>query len=81
MSIDNEKESIIEIMFDMEVRLTRAHPMVEENTNQVAVEKGPLLYCVESPDIDVASIDDIMLTPNQCLKKILIRSWIEKYWL
>ncbi len=69
VSIDNEKESIIEIMFDMEVRLTRAHPMVEENTNQVAVEKGPLLYCVESPDIDVASIDDIMLTPNQCFEE------------
>lgn len=69
VSIDSEKESTIEIMFDMEVRLTRAHPMVEENTNQVAVEKGPLLYCVESPDIDVASIDDIMLTPNQCFEE------------
>ncbi len=57
-------ETKIEVFFDMDVRLTTAHPMVEEDTNQVAVEKGPLVYCVESFDIDVATVDDIMLTPD-----------------
>ena len=73
VNIDSEKESYIEIMFDMEVRLTTAHPMVEENTNQVAVEKGPLLYCVESSDIDAESIDDIMLTPDHRFEEYTYR--------
>jgi DUF1680 family protein len=28
-----------------------AHPLVEEARNQVAVVRGPLVYCLESPDL------------------------------
>ena len=35
----------------MEPRLVRANSLVEENRNQAAVERGPLVYCVESCDI------------------------------
>lgn len=44
----------------MGARLMTADPRVEEARNQVAVMRGPVLYCVESPDlpagVDVASV-------------------------
>ncbi|MEG1847744.1 MAG: glycoside hydrolase family 127 protein [Lachnospiraceae bacterium] len=49
------------IKFDMPVRYTVAHPLVEENTNQAAIERGPLVYCMESPDVNVTTLDDIYL--------------------
>ena len=57
----------------MEARLTGAHPMVEENINQVAVERGPLVYCIEGMDADAETLDellipsDIRLTPEKFL--------------
>lgn len=51
----------IEVFFDMPVRLTVSHPMVEENSNQAAVERGPLVYCVESLDAKVETLDDLLL--------------------
>src|SRR5262249_44833796 len=35
----------------MKPRLVEAHPLVEEARNQVAVMRGPLVYCVESTDM------------------------------
>lgn len=52
-------EVILEL--SMPVRFTIAHPMVEEDTHQAAVECGPLVYCMESPDILLPSLDDISL--------------------
>lgn len=54
----------VEVDFDMPVRYTVANTMVEENTNQAAVEKGPLVYCLETPDADVETLDDLLLKPN-----------------
>lgn len=55
---------MIEIAFDMPVRLTTAHPLVEECVGQAAVERGPLVYCIETPDADVETLDDLMLDIN-----------------
>ena len=35
----------------MDVRLVKANPLVEELRGQVAVMRGPLLYCLESADL------------------------------
>ena len=35
----------------MPVRLMEANPLVEEDLNQVAVQRGPVVYCLESPDL------------------------------
>lgn len=42
----------IELNLPMEPRLMQAHPKAEELRNQVAVMRGPVLYCLESPDVD-----------------------------
>ncbi len=41
----------ITLTLPMKVRLIEAHPRVEELRGQVAVMRGPLVYCLESPDL------------------------------
>ncbi len=52
------------VTFDMEMRtrLIESNPLVEETRNHTAVKRGPLVYCLESIDIDGGkSIDDILI--------------------
>ena len=37
----------------MPAQLIEAHPLVEETRNQVAVKRGPVVYCLESCDLPV----------------------------
>jgi len=55
------QHNLVDVTFDMPARFTVSHPKVEENTNQIAVERGPLVYCMESPDTTAGTLDDIML--------------------
>lgn len=41
----------IELSFPMDIRLIEGHPRIEELRNQVAVKRGPVVYCLESPDL------------------------------
>ena len=41
----------IELELDMPTQLMTAHPLVEECRGQVAVQRGPIVYCVESCDL------------------------------
>lgn len=41
----------IKLHLPMPVRLMQAHPKAEHLRNQVAVMRGPVLYCLESPDV------------------------------
>lgn len=56
----SDKVSEITVLFDMPARLTTAHALVEETNNQAALERGPLVYCLESPDADVETLDDLL---------------------
>lgn len=49
------------IQFDMPVRYTIAHPYVEEDNNQVAIERGPLVYCMETPDCQQETISECLV--------------------
>jgi DUF1680 family protein len=42
---------VLSLMLPMPVRLMEAHPLVEEARNQVAVQRGPIVYCLESIDL------------------------------
>ena len=60
-----EKGDIININMPMPVELMQANPLVEETKNQVAVKRGPLVYCLESDDISKNErINDIILDVN-----------------
>jgi DUF1680 family protein len=38
----------VDLDFDMPARIMEANPFVEETLNQVAVKRGPLVYCLEA---------------------------------
>jgi DUF1680 family protein len=40
----------LHVMFEMKPRLVRANPLVREDAGRVALERGPLVYCLEQPD-------------------------------
>jgi len=35
----------------MEARLVSANPLIEEIRNQAAIKRGPVVYCIETPDL------------------------------
>ena len=45
----------IELDLPMKPRLVEANPLVEEAKNQVAVMRGPIVYCLEGEDISAVS--------------------------
>jgi DUF1680 family protein len=42
---------VLELELPMVTRLIEANPLVEETLNQLAVKRGPLVYCLESVDL------------------------------
>ncbi len=63
----------VELELEMPVRFTMAHPMVEEDSQLIAVEKGPLVYCMESPDADIRTLDDICMNIHSTFRENKIR--------
>jgi DUF1680 family protein len=47
---------VVEFAMPMPVRLTVAHPSVDALRGAVAIERGPVVYCLESPD-QAADVD------------------------
>jgi DUF1680 family protein len=47
---------VIELILPMDATLVEANPLVEENRNQVAIKRGPVVYCLESADFQGRSI-------------------------
>lgn len=55
----------------MPVRMMAAHPLVEECRGQVAVQRGPLVYCLESKDLpEHVNLIDVALSEHSPLKVI-----------
>ena len=57
-----KKGDHIELDIPIKTRLVEANPLVEEAKNQIAVMRGPIVYCLEGQDIaDGVRINDIAL--------------------
>jgi uncharacterized protein len=59
----------VELRLPMPVRRVVAHPQVKDNVGRVAIERGPILYCVEAVDNggkvrDLVLPDDATLLPR-----------------
>ena len=66
-----KKGDVIELNLDMRPRLVEANPLVEEAKNQVAVMRGPIVYCLEGQDIQGDyRISDIALPADIQLKEV-----------
>jgi DUF1680 family protein len=66
---------VIELNLAMPVTMVEANPLVEETRNQIAVKRGPVVYCIESAGIPKdAKVLNLSLSTNVDLKpeKIVI---------
>ncbi len=59
-----KKGDVITLELPMETRIIEANPLVEECRGQVAVQRGPIIYCLESNDLDGTDIDNITIPVN-----------------
>lgn len=57
-----KKGDSVELVMDMPVVLLESNPLVEETRNQTVIKRGPLVYCLESIDIEGGKrIDDVLI--------------------
>lgn len=64
VTLDRVWKADDKVTFDMEMRtrLLESNPLVEETRNHTAVKRGPIVYCLESIDIEGGkSIDDVLI--------------------
>jgi DUF1680 family protein len=56
---------MLELDLEMAVEILSANPLVEESLNQVALKRGPLVYCLESIDLPAgARLTDVGVQPG-----------------
>lgn len=57
-----KKGDVVTLDMEMKAKLLESNPLVEETRNQVAVKRGPIVYCLEGIDIDGnRRIDDVLI--------------------
>ncbi|MDE6654020.1 MAG: glycoside hydrolase family 127 protein [Muribaculaceae bacterium] len=64
ITLDRVWKADDKVTFDMEMRtrLLESNPLVEETRNHTAIKRGPLVYCLESIDIEGGkAIDDVLI--------------------
>ncbi len=45
-----KKGTCVEFEFPMEVKMIKSKPELKQNENRIALQRGPLVYCVEGTD-------------------------------
>jgi hypothetical protein len=65
-----KKGDRVELILPMKPRLIEANPLVEEAKNQIAVMRGPIVYCLEGQDIQSGHrINDIAIPADVQFKE------------
>jgi DUF1680 family protein len=69
---------LVDLDLPMPPRLMEANPLVEEDLNQVAIQRGPVVYCLESPDLpDGVKISDVLIPADLKLTTRFDRRWLD----
>ncbi len=58
----------ITLEFPFQVELLASHSRVVSNRNQVAIQYGPLIYCIEQADLEGGDIRDVVLNSDTDFK-------------
>lgn len=62
---------VISLNMPMDVKYVEGHPRIEELRNQVAIKRGPVVYCIESADLpENTDIFDVYMAGSQKLKPV-----------
>lgn len=59
-----QTDDVIDVYFDADIQLRRAHPKVKNHNGKATVTCGPLVYCLESKDNPRVDIFSIILDPK-----------------
>ncbi|RKN80915.1 glycoside hydrolase family 127 protein [Ulvibacterium marinum] len=60
---------VVSLEMPMEVKFIEGHPRIEEVRNQVAIKRGPIVYCLESPDLPKeTTITDVYISGSKELE-------------
>jgi len=59
-----DRDDVIELILPMPIERVHAHPNVRNNFGRVALQRGPIIYCVESIDVGVP-VSSVVLPRNQ----------------
>jgi DUF1680 family protein len=70
ISRDMKKGDRIELVLDMPATLLESNPLVEETKNQVAVKRGPIIYCLESADLPNKNVFDVLIPASIKLQAV-----------
>ncbi len=63
----------IELILNMPATLIESNPLVEETRNQVAVKRGPIVYCLESTDLPRQSIFNVVIPSSIKLQPVTMK--------
>ena len=58
------KNDIVDLYLPMPVKRIRANPRVQENMNRVALQRGPLVYCLEGNDFPGKMVHNLYLNKD-----------------
>jgi DUF1680 family protein len=61
------KDDIVELNFEMKIDLIQSNPKVRENIGKVAIQRGPVIYCIEEVD-NGKNLKEIFLNNNSKLE-------------
>lgn len=62
--------SLIEIELPMKARRIKSHPFVRENTDKVAITRGPIVYCAEAADNPGFDVWDLKIGNNNIQEEV-----------
>ena len=70
VAIDRQWQSgdTVELSFPMPVRRVVAHPAVEDCRGKVALERGPIVFCVEHADVPQGKVLNLLLPDDAVLQ-------------
>jgi uncharacterized protein len=61
---DWQDGDVVELFFDLPVRLLHANPQIKDHKDKVTLARGPVVYCLESIDQPGIDIFDVVLDPD-----------------
>lgn len=65
-----KRGDVVVLNMEMNTRIMEANPLVEESRGQVAIQRGPIVYCAESQDLGGIDIDDVIIPLNTTFKPV-----------
>ena len=67
-----KKNDELRLSLEMKAKLFESNPLLEETRNQVAVMRGPVVYCLESTDLDGLDIDKVVIPASASFQPEMI---------